>query len=267
MTDHDIHMPHPAPDSKAPVLPGVPPLQLPTFWRAMGVLLLLIILTLFAMLLHQFGFDQYLNLLHADLNDNARQAAITAHFTSPFGAALFYSLQFTLIMPVLHYAADFPDQPWQSTLAINRVPLSVAAYWLGIWFVTTTLVVVLLGMVERPAENFMELMTAKPHWLMIVATIIMAPLMEESLFRGYLFQAIRHTPLGAVGAVLISSVLFTGMHAQQYTVYGMAQIFVLALVLGLARARSGSLLVLLLIHVTQNTLANVVPLLNGWLSG
>jgi len=259
MTDSDIPLPLP----EQPSRPAEQTDRMPAFWRAMGVLLLLIILTVFVTLLHQYGFELYLNLWHGDLDETARRQAFTDHFTSPFGAALFYTLQFTLIMPTLHYAADFPSQPWYHTLAFRRVPFSVAAYWLGIWFVTTTLVVILLSMMERPAENFMALMTAQPHWLMIVATIVMAPLMEECLFRGYLYQAIALTPLGATGAVLITSVLFTGMHAQQYTGYGMVQIFVLALVLGLARARSGSLLVPLLIHVTQNTLANVVPLIGN----
>ena len=166
-------------------------------------------------------------------------------------------------MPVLHYAADFSNQPWYQTLAVKRVPLSVCANWLGIWFVSMTCVVLLLGQVDQSPNEFMALMLAKPHWLMLVATIVLAPLMEEALFRGYLFRAIDNTWLGATGAILLTSIVFTLVHAAQYNLYGMLQIFSLALLLGVARQRTDSLLVPMLIHATQNTLANLVPLLTG----
>ena len=130
-----------------------------------------------------------------------------------------------------------------------------------IWFVVMSAVMEAVNWLQPTDEAFMDMVLSGPHWLLVVATVVMAPLMEEGIFRGYLFKALRGTPLGAAGTVLMTSLLFSALHMQQYSIAGLVQIFSLALILGMAREQTGSLVAPLVIHVTQNALANLVPLL------
>lgn len=83
-----------------------------------------------------------------------------------------------------------------------------------------------------------------------------APVFEEALFRGFLLSGLRPTRLGASGAVLLSSAAWAAIHLQ-YDFYGMSTIFVLGLLLGWARVRTGSIAVPLAMHITTNAIALV----------
>ncbi len=88
-------------------------------------------------------------------------------------------------------------------------------------------------------------------WLTVVAA---APVLEETLFRGFLYAGLSRSFVGPVGAVLITSALWAAIHTQ-YEWVGRAVIFTVGLVLGAARARTRSLLVPLVLHVVQNVAA------------
>ncbi|MEZ5774599.1 MAG: CPBP family intramembrane glutamic endopeptidase [Hyphomicrobiaceae bacterium] len=76
----------------------------------------------------------------------------------------------------------------------------------------------------------------------LFALVVGAPLSEELLFRGYLFPSIAKSPIGVVGATLISDLLWTALHAgNSYSAQGMLQIFLLGLVLSYILVRTGSI--------------------------
>jgi membrane protease YdiL (CAAX protease family) len=83
------------------------------------------------------------------------------------------------------------------------------------------------------------------------AMIVVAPLFEEGLFRGFLFRAFDSGFLGIGATILVTSTLWAVMHIQ-YSWYGIGLIWVDGLLLGAARAVSGSLLVPLALHVANN---------------
>jgi len=88
------------------------------------------------------------------------------------------------------------------------------------------------------------------------ALVVAAPLFEEVLFRGFLLEGLRHSRLGPVGAVVLTSLAWVAVH-QQYGPYELATIFVVGLVLGTARVTSGSLYPSLLIHAGFNLVATI----------
>jgi len=96
-------------------------------------------------------------------------------------------------------------------------------------------------------------------WL---GVIIGAPIGEEILFRGFLFRGLQHSRLGGMGAVLVTSVVFALIHIQ-YDAYGMVLVLVTGLVLALARLKTGSLLLCMLMHAATNLVASVeIAILN-----
>jgi membrane protease YdiL (CAAX protease family) len=83
--------------------------------------------------------------------------------------------------------------------------------------------------------------------------ILVAPFMEEMIFRGILF-GIFESQVGLRFAVLMTAILFGGLHVPEY--WGawnhMFLIFLVGLVFSLARGRSGSLAPSVFLHVGYN---------------
>jgi len=85
-------------------------------------------------------------------------------------------------------------------------------------------------------------------WLSLV---VIAPVTEEIIFRGFLFRGWSESRLGVVGALVLTSLIFASMH-MQYTVPGMVEVFAGGLLLGVARWRTGSTVLAILLHGTWN---------------
>lgn len=89
--------------------------------------------------------------------------------------------------------------------------------------------------------------------LLFVAVAILAPIFEELLFRGYLLEGLRRSRLGMVGAILLTASLWALLH-------GDLPVRTLGLVLygsllALARLRTGSTYLTMLVHAITNVVA------------
>ncbi len=103
--------------------------------------------------------------------------------------------------------------------------------------------------------------------LLWLAVVVLAPLSEEVFFRGFLFAGISHSPMGGVGAILLTSFLWAVIHIQ-YDWYGVASIFAAGLLLGYARLKTGSIVPTILMHTLMNLAAMVqVAILTRFASG
>ena len=98
--------------------------------------------------------------------------------------------------------------------------------------------------------------TAEPVWLLWIAMVVAAPVFEELFFRGFLLEGFRRTILGTAGAVVLTSLLWAVIHTQ-YDLYYMATIFVMGVVLGLARVQAGSVILTIGLHAFVNGLATM----------
>lgn len=87
--------------------------------------------------------------------------------------------------------------------------------------------------------------------LLILAIVIVGPLFEEIVVRGFLFHGLGE----GWAAILITTVLFTAAHAGQYDAFDLGWVAALSLVLGLARKQSGSTLLTIGLHILVNGLA------------
>jgi hypothetical protein len=77
-------------------------------------------------------------------------------------------------------------------------------------------------------------------WLVLIALVVAAPISEEFLVRGFLFRGWARSRLGAVGAVVLTSLIWAATHVQ-YDRFEVTEIFGLGLLFGWLRYRSGSL--------------------------
>lgn len=92
--------------------------------------------------------------------------------------------------------------------------------------------------------------------LLWIAVVIVAPLWEEIVFRGFGFRGFRSSRLGVIGAIVLPALFWTSLHLQ-YDAYDLAFVFTLGLFFGFARERTGSVTVAILLHVLNNLIATV----------
>ena len=79
---------------------------------------------------------------------------------------------------------------------------------------------------------------------MLVLAVIVAPIAEETIFRGYLYGVLKRY-IGGIGAGVVSAGLFAALHMN---LAALPALFVLALCLTLAYEATGSLLVNICMH-------------------
>jgi uncharacterized protein len=85
----------------------------------------------------------------------------------------------------------------------------------------------------------------------VLALCVAAPISEEFLVRGLLFRGWSQSFLGPIGAIVLSSAVWAGLHTQ-YNMFYVAQIFTIGLLFGYFRYRSGSTWLTVVAHASIN---------------
>jgi membrane protease YdiL (CAAX protease family) len=83
--------------------------------------------------------------------------------------------------------------------------------------------------------------------LLLIAFCVAAPITEEFAVRGFLFRGWSRSFLGPIGAILLSSALWAAMHVQ-YDWYYVCEVFLIGLIFGYLRQRSGSTWLTVITH-------------------
>jgi CAAX protease family protein len=100
-------------------------------------------------------------------------------------------------------------------------------------------------------------------WLLVLAFCVAAPVSEELFARGFLYRGWSESFLGPVGAILLSSLVWTALHLQ-YDWFFFGEVFCIGLLLGYLRYRSRSTWLTIILHGLNN-LAAVTQTM--WLAG
>jgi membrane protease YdiL (CAAX protease family) len=93
-------------------------------------------------------------------------------------------------------------------------------------------------------------------WLLVFSFCVAAPITEEVLVRGFLYRGWSESFLRPVGAIILSSAVWTGMHLQ-YDWFFFGEIFSIGLLLGYLRYRSGSTWLSIFVHGLNNLAATL----------
>ena len=100
-----------------------------------------------------------------------------------------------------------------------------------------------------------------PTWLAAVTTaVIVAPLVEELMFRGHLQGKLAAAGLGRALTVLVATSLFTAFHVP-LPIPGLVIVFVLGWACGQMRERTGSVLPGMMLHAGWNTAIVLISVL------
>jgi membrane protease YdiL (CAAX protease family) len=173
------------------------------------------------------------------------------------------------VLAALWFAIRFTSTSFVDYLALR------SASWkdLGIGFMGLIAVVAIWELLSQVtghegSPGFMVdvLKSAEAHgalWLLILAFCVAAPIAEECFARGFLYRGWSQTALGAPGAIVLSSLVWTGLHLQ-YDLYFFGEVFALGLWFGYLRYRSGSTWLTIVLHGLNNLGAVAQTI---WLSG
>jgi membrane protease YdiL (CAAX protease family) len=101
-------------------------------------------------------------------------------------------------------------------------------------------------------------------WLLVIAFSLAAPVTEELMVRGFLYRGWSESFLGALGAIVLSSLVWTAMHAQYYDWFPFCEVMSIGLLLGYMRYRSNSTWLTIIMHSINNLAATLQSI---WLAG
>jgi membrane protease YdiL (CAAX protease family) len=147
--------------------------------------------------------------------------------------------------------------------ALHRIPRRDLA--LGIACLTVLIVVVaaielLLGIdggSKSVETTYQAAKLAGMLPMLWLTTVVMAPVTEELLFRGFLHRGWVASWLGVSGTIALTSALWAALH-QQYNWLGILRIFLMGLIFGWVRQRSGSTTLTIVLHTVNNLVAMIL---------
>jgi CAAX protease family protein len=96
--------------------------------------------------------------------------------------------------------------------------------------------------------------------LLLFAFCVAAPITEEFFARGFLYRGWSESFLRVPGAIVLSSLVWTGLHLQ-YNWYFLGEVFSIGLLLGYLRYRSKSTWLTIILHGLNNLAAVVQTIL------
>jgi membrane protease YdiL (CAAX protease family) len=94
-------------------------------------------------------------------------------------------------------------------------------------------------------------------WLLVIAFAVAAPITEELMVRGFLYRGWSESALGPIGAIVLSSLVWTAMHAQYYDWFLFSEVLSIGLLLGYMRYRSNSTWLTIVMHGINNFAATL----------
>jgi len=215
-------------------------------WRALKAILTTALLSAAALVA---GVGFVLALVTFDLMDD--EAAVAA-----FGPLIVYAAGGTIFV----VAALFAPGGWRKALALE-------SWTLGRDFLICVVAVLatfaaeewLESMFPALAELFVLPAPTKIRLWIIVAVVLAAPVVEEIVFRGYLYTRLRRT-LPVPFALIVTALLFSAAHWYGDWLYPLL-VLPVGLVLGYARERLGSTLPCMILHMIYNAGAVAAELL------
>ncbi|MBR1271069.1 CPBP family intramembrane metalloprotease [Bradyrhizobium sp. AUGA SZCCT0222] len=157
-----------------------------------------------------------------------------------------------VVLAVLWAAIRIARPGFTEYLALNWPNRGELVYGLAITFAFLLAWLLLSFLTGQPTPAFVidSYRSAQDDglmWLLLIGLCVGAPVTEEFVVRGLLYRGWSQSFLGPIGAIVLSSALWALIH-QQYDWYYVCQIFLVGLIFGHLRRRSGSTWLTVITH-------------------
>lgn len=176
------------------------------------------------------------------------------------GGAIIYALSIVLVIGMPRLIKQRPTT--KEELGLQRLPQWMDLVWapagMVAYLILTTIVMTIATQLltfvdynQAQETGFAQIASQPEYILAFLSLVVIAPVAEEILFRGYLFGKLRKY-VSLWLAIFITSLLFAIVHFQWNV--GI-DVFVLSVVLCLLRVYTGSLWPAILLHMLKNGVA------------
>jgi membrane protease YdiL (CAAX protease family) len=157
------------------------------------------------------------------------------------------------LIALLAWASRYPIRDYLALVWPDARSVVLSLVGLAVVLVGSDLMTYALG---KPIAPEWMVDVYKTSWLplLLLAIVVVAPVFEETMFRGFFYKGVACSPLGPVAAVLLSSALFAILHSQ-YDWYGVLCVAIIGLYLGWVRYKTGSVLLTIVLHGIGNLYA------------
>ena len=173
------------------------------------------------------------------------------------------------VVPILLLVVKFMIRaPVLEYLGFRRVSLRNVLRWTGLLFLVYLggdLILVASGEPLVSVQEQEKYLGASYPLSLWITYVVLYPLAEELLYRGFMFRGIERTALGPNGAIGITLVLWTMMHGGK--LHEILIILCIGLVVSFARKATGSVVSSLVVHIMSNTITMIeIHWLTNWAS-
>ncbi|WP_448566786.1 CPBP family intramembrane glutamic endopeptidase [Thalassotalea ganghwensis] len=162
-------------------------------------------------------------------------------------ASNFISAPFTLFI-FRHIMTFTPD-----ILCKNAVTKKALCITLLAWLLIICVLHIIFSAVDLQTSNPLEGINDSFLTLLFgfIAICLLAPIIEELIFRGACFSLLQANNLSNITVVLISSILFTIVHVQ-YGITELSFVFILAIFFGAVRLKTQNIFLCIALHSLHN---------------
>lgn len=138
-------------------------------------------------------------------------------------------------------------------------PIKTFLKWIGVMLLVFIAMEFVTQLIEHETPEFMTKVYASTNnkFMLWIAVAIAAPIFEEFLFRGFLLEGLRRTFLGVVGAILLTSASWAIIH-MQYGWFEIIAIFLIGIILSVAKLKTKSLYIPIAMHMFMNITASIM---------
>ena len=175
-----------------------------------------------------------------------------AESLTPDLTLLYYLIQ---TLPPIGYVAWLrrkAGRPCGVHLGVRKVNLPMLLWGVVVLMASSVVLEPLLMLFPKEEYQNVTDMVGLGGWA-ILSVVVCAPILEEILFRGLIFESCRER-FGSGVAVLVSASLFGLVHGVPVQIINA---FVVGLIFGYIYLRTGSLLSVILLHVVNNGIAYI----------
>lgn len=185
---------------------------------------------------------------------------------SPTANFLYVLLAESMSIGALAWFISYKKRSFRQVVALRRWRWRDVGYALLAWVIYMALFVVVLGILQHflPIDTnqqqdlgFQKGIGGIGLVMAFVSLVVLPPLVEEIVFRGFFFGTLRSSKLPFIGASLITSIIFASLHLFGSASGGLLWIafidtFVLSMVLCYLRERTDSIAACILLHALKN---------------
>jgi membrane protease YdiL (CAAX protease family) len=231
-------------------------------------LVLFLFFGFFSLILIQGGFAIYYAPLRHFANEKEFERFVLSKPAFAIGSmVLWYAFLFLFLYVTLAVLRGFPfwrTLGWRKLTRRNGgPPRSPWVFFLAGCALSLVVSVVTIKVQPPKSVPIEELFRYKNTAMLFMAmAVLVAPLVEETVFRGYLYPLFAKT-FGVATSVILTGILFGLMHgAQLGWTWGLVSVLiVVGVIFTLARARTGSVFASFLLHLGYNSMIALITIL------